>query len=49
MKYTTTVARLQRHHHHASDNFFKHIFNLFSEKDLLCILQPDFRKCWDVF
>ncbi len=28
MNYCTTVARLQRRHHHASDNFFKLIFNV---------------------
>ncbi len=37
MNYSTTVARLQRHHHRASDNFLKHIFNMFSEKYLLCV------------
>ncbi len=31
------VARLQRHHHHTPDNFLKLIFNMLSEKYLLCV------------
>ncbi len=32
------VARLQHHDHRAPDNFLKLIFNMFSEKDLHCLL-----------
>ncbi len=37
MNYSTTVTRLQRHHHHDTDNFLKLIFNMFSETYLLYI------------